>query len=170
MFRVGDRLPAAAGGPSVACVNLRTRILIAVAIVATAGLAIAPLGHAAGGAASVKTRHAKLGTFLVDGKGRTLYLFQKDKTSKSTCAGDCAAEWPPALTTGTPKGSGGARKALLGTTRRADGTSQVTYNGHPLYRFVQDAKPGDAKGQGVSAFGAKWYAVTASGRRLGGGY
>jgi predicted lipoprotein with Yx(FWY)xxD motif len=172
MFRVGYRLPAAAAGPRVAGVNLRTRILIAAVIAAAAGLAVAPIGHAAAGAgaAAVKTRHAKLGTFLVDGQGRTLYLFQKDRTRKSTCSGDCAAAWPPVLTTGAPKGAGGARKALLGTTRRADGTTQVTYQGQPLYRFAQDAKPGDLKGQGVNAFGARWYAVAPSGRRLGGGY
>jgi predicted lipoprotein with Yx(FWY)xxD motif len=146
------------------------RLLIAAAVVALAGLVLTSTGHAAGSAAALKTRHGKLGTFLVDGKGRTLYLFQKDTTTKSRCAGDCATAWPPLLTTGKPKASGSARKSLLGTTKRSDGTTQVTYKGHPLYRFVQDQKAGDTKGQGVSAFGAKWYAVSASGKRIGGGY
>jgi predicted lipoprotein with Yx(FWY)xxD motif len=106
----------------------------------------------------------------VDSKGRTLYLFQKDKTSKSRCSGDCAADWPPLLTSGKPKASGLARKSLLGTSTRRDGKTQVTYNGHPLYYYVGDSKAGDMNGQGISAFGARWYAVTPSGRRLGGGY
>jgi predicted lipoprotein with Yx(FWY)xxD motif len=144
--------------------------LMVAAVAALAGLALAATGQAAGSAATLKTRHGGIGTFLVDAKGRTLYLFQKDKTHKSRCAGECATEWPPLLTTGKPKASGLARKSLLGTTRRADGTTQVTYNGHPLYRFVADHKPGDTNGQGVSAFGARWYAVNVAGRRLGGGY
>jgi predicted lipoprotein with Yx(FWY)xxD motif len=146
------------------------RLLLAVAALAVVGFLVAPAGHAAGHAAALKTRHGKLGTYLVDGKGRTLYLFQKDKTSKSRCSGDCATAWPPLLTTGKPKGSGGVRKSLLGTTKRSDGSTQVTYNKHPLYYFVQDTKAGDVNGQGINAFGAKWYAVTSSGKRLGGGY
>jgi predicted lipoprotein with Yx(FWY)xxD motif len=134
--------------------------------VLVAGLALATTGHAA--STSVKTRHGKLGTFLVDAQGRTLYLFQKDKTSRSTCSGACAQAWPPAIAAGTPSGTGGVRKALLGTSKRADGKLQLTYNGHPLYRFVKDSKPGDVKGQGVSAFGARWYAVNTAGKRLGG--
>jgi predicted lipoprotein with Yx(FWY)xxD motif len=145
------------------------RSLLALAAAVALGLSLAPAVNAAGGAA-LKTRHNKLGTFLVDGKGRTVYLFQKDKTSKSTCSGACAANWPPLLTTAKPSGGGGARKSLLGTTKRSDGKTQVTYNGHPLYRFVGDAAPGDTNGQGVNAFGARWYAVASSGRRLGGGY
>lgn len=145
------------------------RILIAIAIVAATGLAITATVHAAGGAA-LKTRHAKLGTFLVDGNGRTLYLFQKDKTSRSRCSGACAAAWPPLLTAVRPTGSGGVRKALLGTSKRADGTRQVTYKGHPLYLFSGDQKPGDTNGNGVKAFGARWYAVSTSGRRIGAHY
>jgi predicted lipoprotein with Yx(FWY)xxD motif len=145
------------------------RSLLALAAAAALGFSLAPAVHAAGGAA-LKTRHNKLGTFLVDGKGRTVYLFQKDKTHKSTCSGACAANWPPLLTKAKPSGSGGARKSLLGTTKRGDGKTQVTYNGHPLYHFVGDAAPGDTNGQGVNAFGARWYAVASSGRRLGGGY
>jgi predicted lipoprotein with Yx(FWY)xxD motif len=144
--------------------------LIALAAAAIVALAAGSASHAANGAAAVKTRHGKLGTFLVDGSGRTLYLFRKDKSAKSTCSGACATAWPPVLTTGKPVASGSARKALLGTSKRSDGRTQVTYNGHPLYRFSQDHKAGDTKGQAVSAFGAKWYAVTPSGKRIGGGY
>ena len=75
------------------------------ALTAAVALFVAAVGVAHAASASVKTRHGKLGTFLVDGKGRTLYLFQKDKTAKSQCAGDCAVEWPPLLTTGKPTAS-----------------------------------------------------------------
>ena len=111
-----------------------------------------------------KTRHPLKG----NGQGRTLYLFLKDKTSKSTCSTACADAWPPLLTSGTTKVSGGAQKGLLGTTKRSDGTTQVTYNGHPVYRFSGDKKAGDTKGQAVIAFGARWYAVTSAGKKLGG--
>jgi predicted lipoprotein with Yx(FWY)xxD motif len=145
------------------------RSLLALAAAAVLGLSLAPVGDAAGGAA-INTHHGKLGTFLVDGKGRTLYLFQKDKPRRSSCSGACAGDWPPVLTTAKPSGSGAARKSLLGTIKRGDGKRQVTYNGHPLYRYVGDSAPGDTNGQGVSAYGARWYAVASSGRRLGGGY
>jgi predicted lipoprotein with Yx(FWY)xxD motif len=145
-------------------------LVIAVAVALTAALAVSATGHAAGSAAALKTRHGKIGTFLVDGHGRTLYLFQKDKTSRSTCSGACASDWPPLLTSGKAKRSGAVRSALLGTTKRSDGSTQVTYKGHPLYTYAGDAKAGDTNGQGVSAFGARWYAVSPSGKRVGGGY
>jgi predicted lipoprotein with Yx(FWY)xxD motif len=146
------------------------RLTIAALVAAVAALALAATSTAAGHAARLKTHKSPKGTVLVDGKGRTLYLFRKDKTDKSRCSGQCAADWPPLLTTGRPKVSGLVRKSLLGTTKRDDGKTQVTYNGHPLYLYIGDLKAGDMNGQGVSAFGARWYAVTPSGRRLGGGY
>jgi predicted lipoprotein with Yx(FWY)xxD motif len=134
-----------------------------------AGLAFALAGTVfAAGPATVKTRHGKLGTFLVGPNGRTLYLFEKDKTKKSTCSGACATAWPPLLTTGKPKASGSAKSSLLGTTKRADGKTQVTYNRHPVYLFVNDKKAGDTKGQGINAFGAKWYVISSSGKKIGG--
>jgi predicted lipoprotein with Yx(FWY)xxD motif len=143
------------------------RFLITFTAAVALCLAVGSISHAAGGA-TLKTRHGKLGTFLVDGKGRTLYLFQKDKTSKSTCNEACADNWPPLLTSGKPSASGSARKALLGTTKRADGTTQVTYNHHPVYLFVKDTKAGDTKGQALRAFGAKWYVMSAAGKKIGG--
>jgi predicted lipoprotein with Yx(FWY)xxD motif len=153
--------------------NLKTiqvrRFLIALTAAVALCLAAGSVSHAAAGSsATVKTRHGKLGTFLVDGKGRTLYLFQKDKTAKSTCAGECAKAWPPLLTTGKASASGSARQDLIGTITRADGTIQVTYNDHPVYRFANDKKAGDTKGQAVRAFGAKWYVLTRGGRKIGG--
>ena len=144
------------------------RSLLVFAAVAALGLGLASVGHAAGSTAAVKTRHGKLGTFLVDGKGHTLYLFRKDTSKTSHCSGDCAAAWPPLLTTGKPTASGSARKSLLGTTKRSDGTTQVTYNGHPVYFFSMDKKAGDAKGQALNAFGAKWYVMSAAGNKIGG--
>src|SRR3954452_15715770 len=144
------------------------RSLIALFAMAALGLALASTGQAAGTAATLKTRHGKLGTFLVDAKGHTLYLFRKDTTKKSRCSDDCATAWPPLLTTGKPSASGAAKKALLGTTKRSDGTTQVTYNGHPVYYFSNDKKAGDAKGQALNAFGAKWYVMSAAGNKIGG--
>jgi predicted lipoprotein with Yx(FWY)xxD motif len=146
------------------------RLTIAALVAAVAALALAATSTAAGHAARLKTHKTPKGTVLVDGKGRTLYLFRKDTKDTSRCSGQCAADWPPLLTTGRPKVSGLVRKSLLGSTKRDDGKTQVTYGGHPLYLYVGDLKPGDMNGQGVSAFGARWYAVTPSGRRLGGGY
>ena len=142
------------------------RVLAALALTAGLALAVAGTGVAAGGAATVKTRHGKLGTFLVDAKGKTLYLFEKDKTKKSTCSGACATAWPPLLTTGAAKAAGSAKASLLGTTKRSDGTTQVTYKGHPLYFFIQDKKAGDTKGEGVNGFGAEWYVLSAAGKKI----
>ena len=144
------------------------RVIAALAVLAIVGLVAATASSAAGTRATVKTRHGKLGTFLVAGNGMTLYQFDKDKTSKSTCSGQCAQFWPPLITSGKAKTSGAVRGSLLGTTKRSDGKLQVTYKGHPLYSFSQDAKPGDTMGQGFSAFGAKWHVVAPSGKKIGG--
>jgi len=119
---------------------------------------------AASGAVSLKTAKGEPGTFLVDSSGRSLYLFEADKGSTSTCNGACAAAWPPLTTTGAPTAGTGVKASLLGTTKRDDGKMEVTYNGHPLYYFANDSAPGDLKGQGVDAFGAEWYAVTPEGK------
>jgi predicted lipoprotein with Yx(FWY)xxD motif len=118
------------------------------------------------GAASVSTKTSSLGTFLVDGKGRALYLWDADHGSKSACSGACAQAWPPLTTTGTPKASGAVKASLLGTTKRTDGTSEVTYAGHPLYYFAGDTQPGQTTGQGSNGFGAPWWVVTPAGKAL----
>jgi predicted lipoprotein with Yx(FWY)xxD motif len=106
---------------------------------------------------------ADLGMVLVDSKGMTLYNFHKDQGTESACYGECAKAWPPLLTTGEPQPSNGADAAQLGTTKRKDGTTQVTYAGHPLYGFAGDKAPGEANGNDVSAFGGEWYALQGSG-------
>lgn len=104
-----------------------------------------------------------LGMVLVDSKGMTLYDFHKDQGTESSCYGECAKAWPPLLTEGEPQPSNGASASQLGTTERKDGTTQVTYAGHPLYGFAGDKKPGEANGNDITEFGAEWYALTGSG-------
>lgn len=140
--------------------------IAAVALAAAAALVLLATAFASTPKAQLATHTTKLGTFLVDRSGHTLYLFEADKTSKSTCTGSCAAAWPPALTSGKPTAGHGVKSSLIGTTKRSDGTTQVTYAGHPLYRFVKDTKPGTTKGEGSKAFGAEWYVVKPSGKKL----
>lgn len=116
--------------------------------------------------AKVKLVKTNLGKVLATGSGRTLYLFEKDKGRKSTCFGACAANWPPLTTTGSPKAGPGVSASKLGTTRRGHGVKQVTYNGHPVYRFVGDQRPRQTNGEGLKAFGAAWYALSAAGKKV----
>jgi len=109
----------------------------------------------------------KLGMVLVDSNDMTLYDFHKDKGTTSSCYGPCAEGWPPLLTEGEATVGNGASSSQLGTTERKDGTTQVTYAGHPLYTFVEDKKPGEANGNDISAFGAQWYALKGNGEEAG---
>lgn len=104
-----------------------------------------------------------LGKVIVNAEGMTMYDFHKDKGTTSACYGACAQAWPPLLTEGKPTAIGGAEASLLGVTERKDGTEQVTYNGHPLYGFVEDQKPGETNGNDVDGFGAQWYALEPNG-------
>jgi predicted lipoprotein with Yx(FWY)xxD motif len=113
--------------------------------------------------ATVSLRKTKLGPVLVNSRGRTLYLFAKDRNGRSACDGACARFWPPLLSRGKPTGGPGIRASLLGTTRRRNGSLQVTYNRHPLYRFALDKRAGQTSGQGRLNFGARWWAVSARG-------
>ena len=129
----------------------------------------APTAGSAGGsgaASVVGTKTGSLGTFLVDGKGRALYLWEADHGSTSTCTGACAQAWPPLTITGPPKASGAVRGSLLGTTKRADGSREVTYAGHPLYLFAGDSRAGQTTGEGSNGFGAPWWVVTPAGKAL----
>ena len=112
---------------------------------------------------TIKTASNALGTILVDGKGRTVYLFEKDTGATSNCYGACAGIWPPVLTKGAPVAGSGAQSSLLGTTKRTNGTLQVTYAGHPLYYYAGDSKPGQTSGEGLDEFGAKWYVLGPNG-------
>ncbi|MCW2918195.1 MAG: hypothetical protein JWN52_6263 [Actinomycetia bacterium] len=152
----------------------RWRVLALVVSVLTLGAqgAAVPAAHAAKTSAgtpagvTVAVRDSKLGKILVDGHGRTLYLFEADKGTNSTCYSACAKAWPPLTTTGKPQAGSGVSPALLGTTARTDHTTEVTYNRHPLYYFVSDTKPGDITGQGLNNFGAKWYVLNPKGNKI----
>ena len=113
---------------------------------------------------TVQVANTNLGKVLVDSKGRTLYLFTKDSGSTSACSGMCATFWPPLQ--GKPKAGRGARASLLATIKRSGGQSQVTYHGHPLYRFAKDTKAGEVDGEGLTAFGGSWFAVSPAGNRV----
>lgn len=121
----------------------------------------------AGTAATIKVAtDAKLGQILVDGSGKTVYLFVQDTGTSSTCYTSCAKFWPPVLTTGAPQAGAGAQASLLGITQRTDGTTEVTYGGHPVYYFQNDQAAGDTKGQGVNGFGALWWVLDPSGKAI----
>ncbi|MFE4371666.1 hypothetical protein ACFRMN_26155 [Streptomyces sp. NPDC056835] len=147
----------------------------ATATIATPTASPSPSETAVG---KVSARSTSLGKILVDGEGRTLYLFEADKENKSTCTGDCVKIWPPLIVTGKPEaGTGGVKGDLLSTATRDNGAKQATYNGHPLYRFTGDHKPGDTNGQGDVSFHDTWYVIGRSGKKnttpqqnTGGGY
>ena len=122
----------------------------------------APSASATGTATALRSV-GTLGQILVGGNGRTLYLFLGDAGATSTCNGSCAQNWPPLTTVGAPRATSGVLQSLLGTTKRQEGTTQVTYNGHPLYYFVADSAPGMANGEGIDAFGAHWEVINATG-------
>jgi predicted lipoprotein with Yx(FWY)xxD motif len=106
-----------------------------------------------------------LGTVLVDSSGMTVYLFTEDKGTTSVCYGGCEEEWPPVIASGKPTAGDGAMSADLGTTKRKDGTVQLTYKGHPLYTFADDKSPGEANGQEDDGV---WFVVNEAGTAVEG--
>ena len=126
----------------------------------------APPTTANGQSATVGVANENLGNILVDSQGRTLYLFRSDSGTKSACTGACAIDWPPLRATCKPTVGGGATASIVATSARSDGKPQVTYNGHPLYLFSGDQKPGDTNGEGVNAFGGLWYALSSAGGQI----
>jgi len=141
-------------------------VIAAVALSISSVGAATAMGNAAPRAAKVGSAHTGLGQVIVDSRGRTLYLFEKDRGGHSACSGICANYWPPLLTTGKPTAIAGVKRSLLGTIRRADGTRQVSFAGHPLYFFSGDAKRGQTNGEDLSDFGAGWYAMSPSGHKI----
>jgi predicted lipoprotein with Yx(FWY)xxD motif len=141
-------------------------VALAVAACGGGGAATAATPKTSSGAsATVGVANSSLGSILVDSTGRTLYLFKADVGTKSACSGPCATAWPPLLATGKPTAGTGLTASKLGTITRSGGNQQVTYNGHPLYLFIKDKKPGQTTGEGVTAFGAAWFALTPSGNQ-----
>jgi predicted lipoprotein with Yx(FWY)xxD motif len=152
---------------------VKTRLASAAAAAAIVGsLALVPASalaqpaHAAANKAALKLHKNKLGTFLVDGKGMSLYLFEKDKGGKSSCFGACAAAWKPYMTSGKASAGKGVAASKIGTTKRAGGGTQVTYAGHPLYHYIGDTSAGQTNGEGSKAFGAEWYLVSPAGKTV----
>jgi predicted lipoprotein with Yx(FWY)xxD motif len=152
-------------------------VLSVTAIVAAVIADTSPASARTSKGALVAIRKTKLGTILVDARGRSLYLFEKDKRRMSACYGACATYWPPLLSPAKPRAEKGVHAALLGVTKRKDGKRQVTYGGHPLYTFIADKKPGQTTGEGLNNFGAAWDVVAPNGRSIepagapsGGGY
>jgi predicted lipoprotein with Yx(FWY)xxD motif len=140
---------------------------IVAALSVTYGLGIASASSSSARTATkVGTASTKLGRILVDGHGRTLYLFAKDKNGKSACSGACAAYWPPLIASGKPRAVTGAKQSLLGRTRRADGRMQVTYRHHPLYRFSGDTGRGQTNGQSLDDFGGEWWVLSPAGNKI----
>lgn len=119
---------------------------------------------ASGQAATIAAQsEGNLGTILVDSNGRTIYLFEKDSGTKSSCFGGCASAWPPVRASGKPTVGNGLNASLVATTPRSDGQAQVTYNGHPLYLFAGDQSAGETNGQGLTEFGGSWFALSTEG-------
>jgi predicted lipoprotein with Yx(FWY)xxD motif len=134
-----------------------------------------PSSTAAGGAATtaskpkgvqVSLRKVSFGNVLTGPNGHTVYLFLKDKGTTSKCNGKCAHVWSPLMTSGQPQAGAGLKASLLATSKRQDGSTQITYGGHPLYYYEDDKKAGTTKGEGSKEFGAEWYAVDAKGKKL----
>ncbi len=149
--------------------NHRVKLLTALAasaVIAAIAAAVALAGAAQTGGTKVALATSPLGRILVDSKGITLYDFVKDKGTTSACYGACAALWPPLISKGKPIAGTGVRASLLGTTKRKDGKLEVTYNGHPLYYFVTDHKPGQTTGQGVNQFGGPWWVLSPAGKEI----
>jgi predicted lipoprotein with Yx(FWY)xxD motif len=114
-------------------------------------------------------RRSSLGKVLVDEKGRTLYLFEADKGDMSNCSSACLSIWPALSSAGKPQAHGGVLAAKIGTIAGSAGKQQVTYNGHPLYYYAGDQKPGEINGQGLNQFGAAWYVLGADGNKIDNG-
>ena len=148
--------------------SLATAIITAACGSTAASTGQAP-GSPAASSATVAVGTSKFGQILVDGGGRTLYLFVADNGTTSSCYDACAQVWPVLTTSGAPVAGPGVKASLLGTTQRKDGTVEVVYNGHPLYYFSGDKQPGDVTGQDLSSFGAPWYVLSPNGNKIDAG-
>jgi predicted lipoprotein with Yx(FWY)xxD motif len=133
----------------------------------TSSTAAAPSSSGGSSSGDVAVADSDLGQILVDANGMTVYLFEKDTSGDaSTCSDACAAAWPPVTADGEPKAGDGVDASKLTTFKRDDGTTQVAYNGHPLYLYAGDSTPGDTNGNQLDQFGAEWYAMTAAGEAV----
>jgi predicted lipoprotein with Yx(FWY)xxD motif len=141
--------------------------VVAVALAAAGVAAAAAVTHqSATQSGTVVLHKTNLGKVLSTRSGMTLYLFVVDRKGRSSCYGQCATYWPPLLSAQKPTAGTGVKASLLGTTKRKNGTRQVTYAGHPLYLFKLDKKAGQTAGEGQDFFGGKWWGVSAAGTAI----
>ena len=108
---------------------------------------------------------SEFGEMLYDANDQAIYVFERDTTGESVCYDECAAAWPPVVTSGEPVAGAGVNASLLGTTERRDGTVQVTYGGKPLYFYAHEA-PGEVRCHNVDLNGGFWWVIGADGERL----
>jgi predicted lipoprotein with Yx(FWY)xxD motif len=113
----------------------------------------------------ITSGESEFGPILFDDRGQAIYIWELEDSTKAECYGDCAEAWPPVLTNGSPIASASVKSELLGTTERTDGTTQVTYNGHPLYYYAHE-KAGEVKCHNVSTHGGLWWVIQPSGNRV----
>jgi predicted lipoprotein with Yx(FWY)xxD motif len=139
---------------------------VAVLVFAVAGGSAKKSHSSVAAASAVSVNQTSVGRTLVDANGRTLYLFEADKSGVSTLSPAGLAVWPAFTSAVTPQARGGAAAADLATIAGPGGARQVTYNGHPLYYYVGDRQPGSTAGQGLNQFGALWYALSPSGNAV----
>lgn len=125
-----------------------------------------PAARESSASTTVKVMQTRYGRVLVDGRGRALYLFTRERGSTSRCYGACADAWPVFFARGKVRAGSGADARLIRTTRRRDGRRQVTYGGHPLYYYVTDRKPGQITCQNVVEYGGMWLVVAPSGKAI----
>lgn len=128
----------------------------------TAPTSTAPASVATKG--TVTTHSSRYGTILTNAAGRTLYMLTADTSTASSCTGACAGVWPPLVVTGSPTAASGVTAGLLSTITRADGSHQVTYDGHPLYTYAPDTAAGQVTGEGIKSFGGTWYVMSPAGQ------
>jgi predicted lipoprotein with Yx(FWY)xxD motif len=152
--------------PVAALTALVVAVLITVTAcgAATGGTSDAPTTPPAG--VTLLTAKGIPGTYLTDGRGRALYMWDADRHGASTCYDQCAVDWPPLTITGTATAGPGVQASLIGSTTRSDGTHQVTYGGWPLYYFAPDTGPGQLSGQGDTGYGAVWWVISPEGKPL----
>ncbi|CAN5196510.1 hypothetical protein BH11PAT4_BH11PAT4_8940 [soil metagenome] len=112
----------------------------------------------------ITTGNSKFGSMLFDTSGQAIYIWEVEESAAAECYGSCARAWPPVLTDGVPVASGDVKSELLGTTKRTDGTTQVTYNNHPLY-YYEDEKAGEVKCHNIRTHGGLWWVVQPNGNR-----
>lgn len=113
---------------------------------------------------TITTASSEFGPVLWGPDRQVIYIWEKELTATAECYGDCAAAWPPVLTTGKPIATGEVEAAMLGTTTRRDGSTQITYNGHPLYYYAHEG-PGEVKCHDVATHGGLWWVITPAGQR-----